>query len=198
MDLKRAQVKFVSDKGFGFMDGATGRVFFHASGYRRPQINYHQKPTVELVSDEARRPREGDWLVYLEETNDKGLSATIWCYRAGWEAACKKAETAPLYRLVYRYAKKTEPVCDTESRGWKEFVTVLERAYEATYDVMVLESLLEYKGEEMLRHGQFQLQRFDTGWVKCENVLAKEYGRFTADQSLWKYALEVALPRKVA
>jgi len=201
--MKAAQVLFVNSKGFGFLDCATGRVFFHKSGYGEPRIVMPPLPHIDLfkVDVSVPRPKVGDWVVYHEGTNDKGVIADEWCYRRDWNKLQQQIKELPRYRVVYRHGERQQAEADPQTRSWTEKVIIRETIYEPTYLLDMVYSLLDYKGNQMLRSGEFQLQIAKTGdnWeVATTEIINKAYHRYFAVNSLWNYQPDQELTRKVA
>lgn len=200
-----AQVKFVCDAGFGFLDGKIGRVYFHKAGYRVPALRTSPEPHLTLVKSEtAARPQPGEWITYVEGKNEKSICAIEWCLRSDWNEADYQLKHLPRFRLAYRYIQRSAPKGDSTVKGWIETETVREDIYDPTFNVETITILLDYRGNEMLNRGQFQLQiaRNGDNWEVVPNEKINEklpnYARFFSDQSLWEREVDQERQRRVA
>ena len=127
----QGKIKFVHPKGYGFATTGQGDVFFHLSGFRRPEMQYSyglQQPNVTFV-DEAIEPDNTmvGHTVDLDATEgEKGLAARLWWYTEDLDFAAAEVAAMPYYRLVSRRVVVSPPFAVPEERTWKSRHTIRE------------------------------------------------------------------------
>lgn len=125
-----------SEKGFGFIDGATLNcnskedVFFHVSHKCDPKIadfgiNFFScnEPKQKL------RLRKSRKISFIMEQNSKGYFASSWCYFDDYIKVATKYHSLPLLRLVQVIRAVSNPIANNERRCFEslqlDFFSVL-------------------------------------------------------------------------
>jgi cold shock CspA family protein len=149
----RGKIKFVHPKGYGFATTEQGDVFFHLSGFRRPEMQYShalRQPSV-MFFNETIEPNSSmvDHRVDLNVTEgNKGLAATEWWYSDDLEFAAAKMAAMPYYRLVSRRVVVSPPFAVPEERTWKSRHTIGEFVEREGY-LPELKSFLKIAGTQV-------------------------------------------------
>jgi hypothetical protein len=201
-EWKKAQVKhYDSNKGFGFLDGEKGRIFFHVSGYCQPKVIVSKGVPVVTGDKETmdqRIPRLNEWIVYLPGHNDHGDTADRWCYLDLFADKEREARAMLQYRLVRRW-RSQETIANPAHRKWVTQYTIHENVVWTGYSIHLwqLTKLLREQGNRLATDSQLRVEQREQDseeWAAVTSLEVDLPDTYFTTQDLFLYPLGIQQP----